>query len=158
MSLKEIPLAEATPKQLAEFCTNVLGMEGVTYQMGRDKILAKLKTVSFGKDTIFVSEQPMQMQGEVMVPPAKDDEKLSGKKVIIHIHDDGEEGESRPVPVGVNGRLMLIPRGEDVTIPIEYKEVLDHAKKSIPIRNRDNHITGWRDVHQYGYNVVGYAN
>ena len=40
-------------------------------------------------------------------------------------------GGNDPVPVGLNGRIQLIPRGEDVEVRVPYVEVLQHAQKII---------------------------
>ena len=45
----------------------------------------------------------------------------------IHVNITEEAGGNEPVPVSVNGKVMLIPRGKDVDVPAEYVEVLQHA-------------------------------
>jgi hypothetical protein len=51
---------------------------------------------------------------------------LAGK-VRINIGIQEEAGGNEPVAVGVNGKIMLIPRGKDVDIPEPYLEALEHA-------------------------------
>jgi hypothetical protein len=56
-------------------------------------------------------------------------DQLSGKKVTVMIHaGDAEKGEHRPVMCGLNGKVWKIPRGIDVTIPIEvYQGCINDA-------------------------------
>ena len=42
-----------------------------------------------------------------------------------------EAGGEEAVPVGVNGDVMLVPRGEDVPVRLPYVEVLRHAQKIV---------------------------
>ncbi len=37
------------------------------------------------------------------------------------------EGEGNPLPVGVNGKILMIPYGEVVNVPKEFVRVLDDA-------------------------------
>ena len=52
----------------------------------------------------------------IIVPP----DHLGDVRIIL-------EGDGEPVPVGVNGRIILIPRGEPVWVPEAYLSVLDNA-------------------------------
>ena len=42
-----------------------------------------------------------------------------------------EAGGDEPVPVGLNGIIQLIPRGEDVPVRLPYVEILRHAQKIV---------------------------
>lgn len=48
-------------------------------------------------------------------------------KVVIHIPKQAGPGGERHVPVAVNGRLMLIPRAQNVEIPYRFYEALRNA-------------------------------
>ena len=54
---------------------------------------------------------------------------MSPGKVKLIIHTTTEAGGKDPVPIGVNGRVMLVPRGKEVEIPHAYFEVLKNAKR-----------------------------
>lgn len=49
------------------------------------------------------------------------------KTVRIIIDETRDSTEMQNVPVGVNGRMWIIKRGEEVEVPLEVLEVLDHA-------------------------------
>jgi len=67
----------------------------------------------------LAGDQPVPVRDRHLPPP-------SGK-VRINIGIQEEAGGNEPVPVGVNGKIMLIPRGKDVDIPESYLEALQHA-------------------------------
>lgn len=56
----------------------------------------------------------------------------------IVLHRDPMPGhKNSPVQVGVNGRLLSIPRGIEVDIPIPHVEALRNAKGKIPRMQQD---------------------
>lgn len=60
-----------------------------------------------------------------------------------------QESEDDVVPyheVSVNGRVMLVPKGRPVLIPLAYYEVLCNAIRRMPIVNRKGEIERWRDI------------
>ena len=56
-----------------------------------------------------------------------DGEAVQSDYVVIRIQSQNEPGGEQPVPVGVNGSVMLIPRDQDARIPRSYYEVLKNA-------------------------------
>lgn len=85
--------------------------------------------------------------------------------VIIEILATAVEKE--PVPVALNGRMMLIPRGRPVTISREYFNVLRDARQEIYAEYEgpkpgtfDDEGGGLGEamiVQAYPYSVLGYA-
>jgi hypothetical protein len=57
--------------------------------------------------------------------------RAAAEKVRIVIHRSEAVGGDEAVAVGVNGRIMLIPRGEPVMVPRPYVEALEHAERII---------------------------
>ena len=55
----------------------------------------------------------------IMVPP----DHLGDVHLVL-------EGDGEPLPVGVNGRVIFIPRGEPVWVPEKFVHVLDNAVHS----------------------------
>jgi hypothetical protein len=45
--------------------------------------------------------------------------------VLIHTHED--PAQNWPVPLGVNGNLLIVRRGDATVLPVEHLEVLDNA-------------------------------
>lgn len=62
---------------------------------------------------------------------------------------------NQPVYVGYNGISYRIRRGEPVDVPAPLVEILDHAMQSVPVRDRDGRIDGWKKVHAYPFQIVG---
>lgn len=129
--MKKIPIREATEKELREFATGTLGIS--------IKATAKLETVrarinaAWDKDEITVADAEPEKESEdraipqaptpiteAQKPPAEDMVRL-----IIHVTE--EAGGSDPIQLGVNGKIMLVPRGKEVEIPKRFYEVLCHA-------------------------------
>jgi len=73
-------------------------------------------------------------------------------RVWISIPAD-EDSHNEPVALGVQGRIMLVPRGEVVPISLPYFEVLCNAIRRVPIVDRNFQITGWREVKAYAFSV-----
>ena len=72
----------------------------------------------------------------------------------INVPTEEREGGDRPVYVSCNFRGMLIPRGKDVWVPIEYVRALDGAIREHLMTDEDGTVIGKRDVKRFPYNVV----
>jgi hypothetical protein len=124
--MKLIPIAEATEAQLRKFAQETLGIE-IKPTMGFDKVLVAVQSawdrdipvMEEDPEGVLAGDQPVPVRDRHLPPPAG--------KVRINIGIQEEAGGERPVEVGVNGKIMLIPRGKDVDIPEAYLEVLQHA-------------------------------
>lgn len=51
---------------------------------------------------------------------------LSGKTTTVNLFFDGDRYKD-PVPVGINGQLWLVKRGEPVEVPIEVAYVINDS-------------------------------
>jgi hypothetical protein len=72
-----------------------------------------------------------QIAGESTEPKRKTNPtKFSGDYCSITIHKDGGIDGKDDVPVGVEGRVLKIKRGEKVRIPVEHYEHLVNCKYS----------------------------
>lgn len=58
MNMKRIPIEEASPPQLREFASNVLGIEGITQSHNSTQMRAKIETVEPGLKFIIVNDEP----------------------------------------------------------------------------------------------------
>lgn len=130
MSEKKIPLSEASEVQLRDFAEAYLGM---TFPANTkpETIRAKV-SAAWTKEHILVSEadeNPKQTAPKAQPPKVNGSEAPEKVKIIISRTD--EAGGDEPVFVSVNGRGMLVPRGEEVEVPYPYFEVLNHAVKDV---------------------------
>ncbi len=51
------------------------------------------------------------------------------EKVTIHLHDPQDNNPEPIVPVGVNGKVLYLRRGQQHTLPRKYIEVLARARR-----------------------------
>lgn len=144
-------IADATATELAEFAKVQFGIEGVRHTMGKEAILAKLATVGFAADEITVDAP----QAPAAPRPVKAEDIGSAEMVRILISEQDGAGGSEPVFVAVNGRGILIPRGKEHPVRKPFVEALQNATRRVPIMGGDSQITGWREVPQYPFQVLG---
>lgn len=88
---------------------------------------------------------------------AQNSDKLSGKKVKVMIHRSQDKFAVDPVPLSLNGHQITIKRGQEVEIPIEFIEVLDHAQETIydQVTNQDHSVQLVpRVAHSYPFQVL----
>lgn len=92
--------------------------------------MSKAKTdsqVSTLDDESPASEAAVPKVAAVAAQADGHDATLSGRKMLLNISPGiGKEGREA-VPVGLNGRMYLIPRGTPCEVPEEVVEVLNNA-------------------------------
>lgn len=161
---KRVPLTEATEAQLREFATNTLGLD-VKQGSSLTQLQAAISK-AWSEPTIIVSEaqqpapaaspknpavktDPPGAHNNALVPK---DSHRDPRVVLIVSRQEGPGGD-RSVEVSVNGTLILIPRGEQVSVAYRYYEALKNAVQTVYDQDRDNEIIS-RDVHAYPFQVV----
>lgn len=142
MSDNRVKIADANRDQLLAFANTHLGMNlpGNTLEdtvraritaawdkdyidLGSGESVAAASTQASNSDVVQDSETPPQ---EPL--PVTDAQKDPDREYVrVHLMVTDEAGGSDAVQVGVNGKVMLVPRGEDVDIPVEYFHVLQNA-------------------------------
>lgn len=149
--VKKIPLNEATAHQLISFAQSVLG---ITLKP-TEKIEAMRAKVSeaWAQPDILIDEpaadEPAKTRSvKVPTQQAVDTELPHGEMVSIQIALEEGPGGRDPVPVGVNGRIQLIPRGQPVQVKREYVEVLKNAEKATydPLFDANGNPAGYNPV------------
>lgn len=133
MSTKEVKLSEATPAELRDYGRLYLGL-AFDDNTPAEKMLTEISK-AIQTDKIIVPADPAPRARaqaikppRVMTPDAADVGAAPGQeKVLIRIMATRDPGGDQPVPVGVNGSVMLIPRNRDVEIPRAFYEVLRNA-------------------------------
>lgn len=80
-------------------------------------------------------------------------------RVLIH-RDPSPGAKNSPIQLGVNGRIIHIPRGIEVDVPIPFIEVLKNSKGQRPVQDESpssNAPTGtykWEEVTSYPFQVT----
>ncbi len=125
---RQILIAHATHAELLAHARDTLGMN--LPPNTKESTLRSRIGAAWDKEYILAAEVKEEVKQEGSEPQAVTEEQKKPVKeatVKINIHVTEEAGGTEPVQVGVNGRIMLIPRDRDVDIPVSYFEVLDHA-------------------------------
>ncbi len=127
-----IKIADATSAQLREFGANTLGLE----LHGRETaamMAGKFAEVGYNVDDIALQAPAVVPtagpSGDVAFNTRVRDDGIKEIRIVIHTQD--KPGGEDAVQVGVNGRLMLIPRGDPQWVPESYVEVLNNAVEYI---------------------------
>ena len=125
----QLPIAEAGTKELAAFARDNLGMN-LPGNMLRENMLARIGA-AWDKDYItipdYLSGEPEHMAGQAPKPVTAAQALPAKGKVRIEMSVTEDAGGNEAVPVGVNGKIMLIPRGKPVDILRSYYLVLKNA-------------------------------
>lgn len=117
-------------------------MLGIEYRgnIGEDTLRNRIREV-LGE--LPEGQEPSESQLEPIAPAR------GGKMVTIRIEES--ETDSQPVPVGLNGEIIRIRRGEDVKIPERFLGPLRDAKQQV----QDPKTGVWRTVQTYPFSVLG---
>lgn len=158
--MANVPLADATREQLVYFAETVLGMAEVDGRWSKDTLIGKIATIDPNIKTIEVPEQAPRAVvpdvGTVKAKSATGDRNDPERKVIIRVSTGGagDYASDRPVSAAVNGKAILIPREEDVTVAYKFYEALLHTQMEIANQAKDARITSWRRSQRYPVSLV----
>jgi hypothetical protein len=146
--MNTININEATGPQLVWFAQNALNIEGIRPNMSKAEMIAKIRAVSYDKDTIEVEDlQPAKVKAA--------DPSDTRDKVRIIIPASDAPGGQDPVPVSVNGSAMLIPRDQECEVPYPYYEALKNAVRQVYTPLPDGGLSPPKDVPAYPFSRVG---
>lgn len=148
MTIREIPLYDATDDQLREYGQKVLGLP-INNNWKRETMLAKIQEARPGIDMLHLEVDdnaapagtppppPPEAAAQAQMQAAEADE---DKWVTIYLSADKEKGGDRDLPVGVNGEQMTIPRNKEVAIPYRYYEALKNTSQTVYDTDADGNI------------------
>jgi len=167
--MKQIPLVDATEDQLRKFAIEVLGLD-IHHMAKSESITAKINQV-WDKDTIAVEEENQTITAAPGTAPPNPnlDDKVSisekptagilisssklDPKVHLELNRSDDKGGDRAVPLNVNGKTMLIPRGEACNVPYRYYLVLVNAVRTVYEQMDDGELAP-REVPAYPFRVI----
>lgn len=146
-------LADASVEELRNFAQVSLGLE-IEGTENRNVVLARMRQAGYNPDAegfrvaIFTMSEPAPTG-----MPEGGREKRDGRWYqAITVHASPEEGGDRPLPVRVNGKTMLIPRGKREMVPEEYVEAIRNAKETV--YNMNSHgLSDPREVPSYPHAI-----
>jgi hypothetical protein len=149
-----IKVANATKAQLEQYATNVLGLE---LKDGEHHNALRARVGSLVESGEFKLDEPEPSQ-QVATPAQNAQVAGDAAKVTLVIEISDDPGGAEPVPVSVNGRNMWITRGEPVSIPVPYYEVLKGAVKHVHDVQKDGSMNPLpRLVPMYPFREIGAA-
>ena len=127
--MKTILIDEATEAQLRSFAIDTLGFT-INATAKIETVRARIQQ-AWNKREIPVEDsapEPAQAETKAGPQPVTDEQKpLADGMVRLVLQVTEEAGGADDVQVGVNGKVMLVPRGKTVEIPEAYFESLAHA-------------------------------
>lgn len=101
---------------------------------------AKLMGINAQRDwtaTDFVRAIKAQQEAARYMQTSSGSEIAPGHARVL-VHKDPTPGHSNSaIPLGLNGRLLFVPRGVEFTMPIEYVGVLADAKCTITVQKKE---------------------
>jgi hypothetical protein len=151
MSIRRIPLNEASPEQLLDYGQTVLGLPFAPHYKP-ETMIAKILEAKPGLDILEVEidedigGEPLPAASEInagpkparaSVPPGADP---ATDFVTVWIGASEGPGGDRDIPVGVNGQIMTVPRNKEVAIPRSYYEALINTDQTMYDVDRDGNI------------------
>lgn len=142
--MKSIPIDDASAKQLADFAVKTYSLD-VNYRNGFDAIRAKLADAGFTGDTITIAD------GETTAEPAE--KPLKRVKIMIPAQDG--PGGNEPVPLGINGHVILIQRDVEVVVTENYVQLLKDAIKLVPETDDQGRIVRMKRVPTHSFSMLG---
>ncbi|QJQ93916.1 MULTISPECIES: hypothetical protein [Halomonadaceae] len=130
--MSELNTAEMTREQL-EATANDLGVK-FQANTGDDTLRGRINEALGNPEP-----GPTKPDQEPAKPAAK--AKAKQYKIIVSTHDQ----DKQPVQVGVNGRMYVIERGKEVTVPAAVVEVLRNAVQDIydPKTMKKSHVSSY---------------
>lgn len=133
MSLKQVPLAEASTEQIKEFAETTLGIE-IHANSKPETARAKIAD-AWDKDFILVGESEprddVPEPGQGPLPVSKGQMAPKPGYVRVYIPQSDSPGGRDHVELSVNGRAMLVARDKNQDIKYPYFEALRNAVKAI---------------------------
>jgi len=159
-----IAVADADRKQLAYAAKNVHNLQFNGRDIKAEELRELLTSINVTEIEVDGTVQgdsdntpPTGAQGTTS--PAEEGEKPVYTKAKIKIFVT--EKDKAPVPLGVNGKLMYVPRDKEVEIPIKFYHALDDAKHIIYEKGSgkvgDDAIKNPQKVHRYPHSVIAFS-
>lgn len=124
-------IAEASVQELRDFAQTALGLE-IEGTENRNVVLSRLREAGYDPDNekfrIAILTRPEPAPTHMRDGSTEERDGRIYKRMTIHAGPG--EGGDRPVPVRVNGKTMLIPRGQPCMVPEEYAEAVVNAQET----------------------------
>jgi hypothetical protein len=150
MTQKNIPLAEASEAQLRAFAETHLGID-VHPNAKIETVRAKVQQ-AWGKDEIPVQEDKPAMR-QVGSAPRSNTPRADATEFIVFVEREDKFDGDEPVPLGCNGKLLILPRGEWCAVPIRFLDSLRNAVEHRREGLKEGGLGPVRKVNRYPYRI-----
>ena len=145
MQTRQIPIEKASKHQLVFFATMIMGLE-IPDNATKETIIGAVYAAGWPNEHIV----EYQTGGEEITTQTIESSdgyvfEFNGRQMAsIIIHNSDKPGGERPVQCGVNGKVVLLKRGEPIGVPLEYVETLNNAEELIYEQDASNPTGGIR--------------
>lgn len=157
---KSVPLDRASAQQMRDFARGILGLP-VDDNASPSILRAQIAQANPELTEIIVleNEPAIEPVSEPHVTASvMEKEDKTSIRVRVRVMAGNGKGGKEPVPVGVNGSVMLVPREQEVIIPYAFYEVLTNAVQMEYDVNPDMTIDmNGREVMMFPVQFLGFA-
>ncbi len=156
--MRKVPIVDATDDELRQFARDNLGLD-IHHNLGHENLVSQVGQ-AWDKPDILLPDIETSIDAETQPGSApspthagQDGPKPGFTRIYIAITEDA--GGKDHVPVGVNGKAMLLPRGKNIDVPHRYIEALSRTVKHVYDALEDGGINPEpRLVARYPYSVL----
>jgi hypothetical protein len=111
--------------------------------------LSEAATLLDGED-VLAAPPPVRARA---APPKTAKAKAVEPRIRIMLEDNDQIPPGGQF-VSADGRAFLIQAGYEVNVPYSVLDVLDHAIMSVPVKDRNDTVIGYRDRLRFPYRVI----
>lgn len=148
----EVQIDDASGPQLRQYARDNLGVEFDQFTPV-ETMRAQVRNAIAPKTAFLIAAPDAPLPPKPKAKAEAEGAELP-EMVTVIIAATEEPGGDEAVPVGVNGKAMLIPRGEPSKIPYRYYEVLENAKEWVYPQLKDGGLGQPRAVYSYPFQVI----
>lgn len=125
-------IEDATTQELREFAQISLGLE-IEGTENRNVVLSRMREAGYDPENpkfrVAIMTRPDPAPAQMKDGSTEERNGRIYRRITLHAGPG--EGGDRPVPVRVNGKTMLIPRGKPCMVPEEYVEAIRNAQETV---------------------------
>lgn len=105
------------------------------------------------REPLNIKELGMNIEPEIPAPALRPS--VTKPELVKIILEENDDMPPNGLPVGLNGKLFIVPTGVEVSVPKGVAEILDHAITSVAVLNPyTKKIAGYRERKRFPYRVV----
>lgn len=151
MSQKKVAVSAATADELREFAATHLGIEFPKGE-GVENMRAQV-TAAWDKPHILLGEEEEEAAPPPRTMPKTGKGTARSDEFIVQIQVQETFDGNEPVPLGCNGRMILVPRGRWCAVPEKFRDSLVNAVECRYESNANGGLGAVREVPRYPHQI-----